>query len=176
MSDRYIRNYRRYIVGNEARKIDMPEVEELETDVLAIDDMETYEPEKVFSEPVIAPEPEQTVQKRKKVSIISVILTLGTIFLALYICVFYVNAYSEISSLQKEVDQKKAVIARMEKANELAYEEIDSSVNLRKVYKTATKKLGMVYPSESQIYTYNDKTSGRVIQYAAIPGVNSWGR
>ena len=56
--------------------------------------------------------------------------------------------------------------------NDQKYEEIIGKVDLSEVYKKATKKLNMVRAKKNQIYTYDNKKSGMVKQYADIPGVD----
>ena len=158
MADRYERRYysSRYMEGNAARAIEAPE-------------RRYNEPAR---KPVRQPErqPEQeTIQKRKKVSLVSVFITLAAIFAAFYMCVNYVMVYSDIIATEKEISKLESSINRMEQDNKAAYESIDSSVDLQEVYKTATEKLGMAHATDSQVYTYDDKLSDRVIQYSDIP-------
>ena len=52
----------------------------------------------------------------------------------------------------------------------MASEELYTEVDLDYVYKRATRKLGMVHPSEKQIITYEGTNSDTVKQYGEIPG------
>lgn len=155
MADNY-RRYGAYVDGSAARVVTMPE-----------------------REPVYRPGKERrrddhrkksTERKvRKKVSLFSVSITMISIVLVFYMCVSYVMVYSDLLANQKQVAALEGTVADMRADNDEAYASIDSSVNMKDVYKKATKKLGMVHAKAGQVYSYDDKRSDRVIQYSDIP-------
>ena len=49
------------------------------------------------------------------------------------------------------------------------YQAITDSVDLAEIYEKATKKLKMVQAESNQIYTYKNRKSDMVKQYADIP-------
>ena len=48
-------------------------------------------------------------------------------------------------------------------------EQLEDGVNLKEIYKKATKELGMKPMKKSQIVTYLSKKTNEIRQYAAIP-------
>lgn len=107
--------------------------------------------------------------KRKKVSLLSVAITMASISLILYMCISYIMLYSDIVMTEKEIAVLESQISEMEANNAEAYDSINSSVDLRKVYKIATKRLGMVHADSDKVFSYDDKRSDRIIQYSDIP-------
>lgn len=146
----YSRGYAGYVNGNTARQIAVPERRQHD-----------YE------------EPQRSTKKlprrRKKVSIISILVTIGAIVASLYLCVSYVMVFSDITATSKKIASLEAKITETTASNEADYEEINSSVDLKTVYDRATKQLGMVPAKRNQVYTYDDQKSDRVIQYSDIP-------
>lgn len=72
---------------------------------------------------------------------------------------------SEIISLQAENEEQKEENAEM-------YQSVVETVDLSEIYEKATKKLKMVQAESNQIYTYSNKKSDMVKQYADIPSVD----
>ncbi len=145
--------YRNYIDGSAARQLVAPERD--------------YRDYREKEQPQIK---ERTVPvRRKKTSLLSVIMLLAAIMGSLYLCVEYVRVYSDITAMNKEIVALQSDIKELEELNADAYSNIDASVDLRKVYKKATKELGMVPADKNQVYTYDNKKSDRVIQYSTIP-------
>lgn len=145
----YSKGYSGYIEGNAARQVAAP-------------DKRRYE------------EPQRSTKtlprrRKKKVSVLSLIVTSAAIFACVYLCVSYVMVYSDITATSKEIASLKAQITETKASNEAAYEEIDSSVDLNAIYERATGKLGMVPAKKNQVFTYNNQKSDRVRQYSDIP-------
>lgn len=92
---------------------------------------------------------------------------------AVMLCGFsYLSTQDDVRSMKKEVVSLQAEIAEQKEENDEAYQNIVESVDLSEVYKRATKKLKMVQAENNQIYTYSNKKSDMVKQYADIPGTN----
>ena len=70
---------------------------------------------------------------------------------------------------EKEIATLESQISDLKAKNTEAYDSINSSVDLREVYKIATKKLGMVHADSDKVFSYDDKRSDRIIQYSDIP-------
>ncbi len=91
------------------------------------------------------------------------IVMLGFTFVYLYTQSDVRSMKNDISVLQREIEEKQ-------EENEAKYDDILASVDLSEVYKKATKELGMVRAQNNKIYTYKNKKSDLVKQYADIPG------
>lgn len=155
MADNY-RRYGAYVDGSAARVIPMPERER------------DYTPERERRREDNRKK-KTKVKVRKKVSLLSVSVTMISIALVFYMCVSYVMVYSDVLANEKQIAVLEGTVADMQTENDEAYASVDSSVDLKEVYKKATKKLGMVHAKAGQVYSYDDKRSDRVIQYSDIP-------
>lgn len=86
-----------------------------------------------------------------------------------YTCVKYLEVQSQVTSMSKEVASMERNILEMKEENKTIAEDITSDIDLDYIYKVATKKLGMVHPSEDQVVTYKSTKSDAVKQYGDIP-------
>lgn len=97
------------------------------------------------------------------------ILTAVAIFL-LYSCIQYLKIYDEIG--KTEVKTKGIIYdtdeLRVENNNKEV--KIYSGIDLEKIRETAIEELGMVYPSENTIVTYNTTNNSYVRQYGDLKG------
>lgn len=81
----------------------------------------------------------------------------------------YLSAQSEVRGMKKKIVAMQSEIAEQKEENDTAYQEIVDSVAISEIYKKATEKLRMVQAENNQIYTYKNKKSDMVKQYADIP-------
>ncbi len=72
------------------------------------------------------------------------------------------EAKTDVSALTREYNELKT-------DNDGLYAEIDASVDIGYVYETAVTELGMVYPDDNQIVTYELEKEGYVKQYMDVP-------
>ena len=84
-----------------------------------------------------------------------------------------------VQTTQGEVRQQKAEVIALQtqiaverEEYDEAYQAIVDSVDLAEIYERATADLKMVRAKNSQIYTYTNKKSDMVRQYADIPGAD----
>lgn len=155
-----IRRFSQYTDGSAARVLELPEREE----------RHYPEREKTYTPDVRRnTRKKHKYSKRKKVSLLSLTLTMASISLILYMCISYIMLYSDIIMAEKEIASLESHISEMKANNTDAYDSINSSVDLREVYKIATKRLGMVHADSDQVFSYDDKRSDRIIQYSDIP-------
>ncbi|MCI8377610.1 MAG: hypothetical protein HFH72_03720 [Lachnospiraceae bacterium] len=82
----------------------------------------------------------------------------------------YLSTQSEVRGMKKKIVVMQSEIAEQKEDNDAAYQEIVDSVTISEIYKKATEKLRMVQAENNQIYTYKNKKSDMVKQYADIPG------
>lgn len=84
----------------------------------------------------------------------------------------YITAQNNVHVMKNNVVELQTQIAEIKEDNNEKYEEIIGKVDLSEVYRKATKKLHMVRAKNNQVYTYDNKKSGMVKQYADIPGAD----
>lgn len=96
------------------------------------------------------------------------LLTMAAIMTGV-VCISYLSAQSEIKTTKKEISALAVEIEDMKNNNTLAREQIEDSVSLRKVYRVATKELGMIHPEKNQVISFENVKSSVVRQYGEIP-------
>ena len=85
------------------------------------------------------------------------------------ICVHYLKLHAQYTYLQKQSTALQLDLCSLKMENDTVYNEIVSGVDLQKVKKRAIEDLGMTYPKQSQIVTYETPDSDYVKQYSEIP-------
>lgn len=144
----------RYVYGSTVRKLDS---------------MPARQPERRREEERRERAARKNAKARKKINLLSLGMVVAAILASMYLCISYVKVYSDVNSTRREIASLERQIDKIKASNEIAYAEIDSSIDLGYVYKKATKKLGMVPAKGDQVYQYDNKKSDRVIQHNDIP-------
>lgn len=92
---------------------------------------------------------------------------------AVIFCGFsYLSAQDDVRNMKSKIVTLQSEIAQQKEDNDENYQEIVASVDLAEIYEKATEKLKMVQAETNQIYTYSNKKSDMVKQYAEIPGAD----
>jgi len=84
-------------------------------------------------------------------------------------CINFLKLQAKSTQLQKETIRLQTQLKDAQMENDTVYSEVVSSVDLEKVKEKAMTKLGMVYPTEDQIISYQQASSDYVKQYEDIP-------
>lgn len=82
----------------------------------------------------------------------------------------YLSVQSDVRGMKDKIVTMQSEIAAQREENDETYQEVVDSVDLSEIYEKATKKLKMKQAENNQIYTYSNKKSDMVKQYADIPG------
>ncbi len=85
------------------------------------------------------------------------------------VCINYLKLQSQSTTYQKKVTSLNTQLSEMKLENDALYNSIVSSVDLEHVKEVAINELGMSYPSEDQIYTYQPSESDYVKQFQDVP-------
>lgn len=99
----------------------------------------------------------------------------GFVFLTMVTCTVlffafnYLATQNEVQRVKGQVVSMQSEIADQKEDYETDYQAIVDSVDLSDIYKKATEKLKMVQAESNQIYTYKNRKSDMVKQYADIP-------
>ncbi|MDF2473725.1 MAG: Septum formation initiator, partial [Anaerocolumna sp.] len=140
-----------YVEGNTARNLQ------------AVPD---YQVEEV---PLRREQPRRETRKRKKANIsmdiFSFLFFAIAVTITLYTCIEYLGVQSNITRMEKKAATLESELVKLENQNRAALSEIDTSLDLNYIYKVATNELGMVYPKENQVITYESTLSDYVRQY-----------
>lgn len=87
----------------------------------------------------------------------------------LLMCVMYLNIQSDISETRTSISGLKAQISTIQSQNDALNYSINSYVDVDRIYKEATSKLGMSQAKDNQISKYKTSDSGYTVQYGDIP-------
>lgn len=93
------------------------------------------------------------------------IAAIATVFL----CVTYLKLQAAGITYRSEIASLESRISTMRLANDNAYEDAVSSVNMEQVKEIAVNDLGMTYAKEGQIITYSSQDGDYIRQYGEIP-------
>ncbi len=85
------------------------------------------------------------------------------------ICIFYLKLQATSTQLQKRTVSLQSQLKNLQIENDIVYNEIISGVDLEQVREVATEQLGMTYPAQTQIVSYDAVSSDYVKQYEEIP-------
>lgn len=109
-------------------------------------------------------------KKKARIDVFSVLLVMISFVSVMVIGIIYLNLNFQSTYLSKSVVHLQSEVVEMQKNNAALVEELEDSINLKEIYKKATKKLGMKPMKGSQIRTYQRKHSSEIRQYGTIPG------
>jgi cell division protein FtsL len=121
-------------------------------------------------------QPRRVTRRRPKVNagidLFSMMVLTIAIAITLYTCVDYLSVQSGLSTMNKEITDLERDLAKLKDENKAAMSQINTSLDLNYIYQVATTELGMVYPNENQVITYESSLSDYVRQYEEIPEYN----
>lgn len=115
-----------------------------------------------------------TVTRKKQrvesgIDIVSCLLMTVAIVFTLYTCVDFLSAQTKSTQLSSKIASLESNLSKLKNQNNTSLSEMNSSVDLKYIYKVATKELGMIYPDNKQVITYKSTLSDYVKQYRDIP-------
>lgn len=127
----------------------------------------------------VAPTPQRREEVRRQVyrqprglnSIGKASLFVLTIAIAatLYFCIEFLMLQHQVSKMESDIVSMERSLAIMRNENDAAYEQINMVYDLDYVYSIAVNDLGMVYPNNNEIITFDKTEESYVRQYADIP-------
>ena len=109
------------------------------------------------------------LEKSLGINLFSCIMLVGAAVVMFTLCFKMIQLGNEIDTMDRAVVATQNNINDIRVSNNSAYQEINSKVDLKEVYRTATQDLGMVFASDNQIITYEDNEAAYVRQYKNIP-------
>ena len=118
-------------------------------------------------------------KKRRKpktdigIDLFSVFFLTIAIVVTLYTCIEYLQVQSGLTEQSKEIAELEHNLVKLQNQNKDALSKLNTSLDLNYIYEVATKELGMVYPKDNQVITYESNLSDYVRQYEEIPEENS---
>lgn len=98
----------------------------------------------------------------------TVALVAATVFLFVS-CINMLTLQADITEQRREIAALESNLANLTDTNNETGKRLESSVDLTKVYDTATKELGMVYPKNGQVVSYEASNPDYVKQFKDVP-------
>ncbi len=90
--------------------------------------------------------------------------------MAMFMCVSYIELKTQITRQTKQIASLQTDLNELKSDNDAMENSNETSMDLDEVYKIATEKLNMHYPTEKQIVSYSTDGSGYVRQYSNVSG------
>ena len=85
------------------------------------------------------------------------------------VCVEYLKLQMEVTGMDKSIVSMEKELTTLTNENDAAYACINKTYDLEYVYKVAVEEMGMVYPNNNKVITYESSDEDYVRQYEDIP-------
>lgn len=144
-----------YVEGNTARKLNvLPDI---------------HREERPKREPTPGKQVHRQPRGMAGMNFATLLVLTVAIIATLYACVQYLQLQTDVSQLDKTIASLEKELAVLSSQNDAAFEAIKPSYDLDHVYQVAVEELGMVYPNENLVITYQSSDESYVRQYSDIP-------
>lgn len=148
----YNRNLRTsYINGNTARKLS------------AVPDIRREEETRRQPKPHIRPH--RQPRGMQTISFTSLLVLAAASIATVYVCVEYLKLQYDVSAMDKNIISMEKELTAITKENDAEYDAINTAYDLDYVYRVAVEELGMVYPRDNTVITYESGGVDYVRQY-----------
>lgn len=109
------------------------------------------------------------LEREKRISRANMVAMCFATIMILGLCALYIGLQSRLIENKNKIADLKGKVINLTQENDAESKRIETSVDLNDIRKTAKKKLGMVYPKESQIVYYHIDNNDYMEQYKDIP-------
>ena len=103
------------------------------------------------------------------IDLLSMLLLVCAIAMTLYVCIEYLQVQADITKTELEISKISTEIAALTASNDAFEESLEANIDWDYVYQTAIGELGMVYPNNNKVITYENQDDGYVRHYKDIP-------
>ncbi|MBQ8799763.1 MAG: hypothetical protein IJZ55_09385 [Lachnospiraceae bacterium] len=117
----------------------------------------------------VVEQPKKAPKLSHGIDFISMILLSVALVITLYLCYNYLQVQGNIVQLERDVMVMEQELDIMLAKNDALEDGLNGQVDWEQVYLTAVGELGMVYPNNNEVITYESRETGHVIQYKDIP-------
>lgn len=108
-------------------------------------------------------------ERAQSMSMVFVVFLAVVSVAVLFTCVQFLQLKSQITASIEEIAQLESQYNQLKADNDAYESQVNSSVDLNQVKQDAMGRLGMKYPSENQIFTYEMQKGSYVRQYQDVP-------
>lgn len=119
--------------------------------------------------PQVAEQPARAPKLSHGIDFISMTLLVAAMAITLCLCYNYLQVQGNIVQLERDVMLLEQELDTVLAENAALEDGLDGRVDWDEVYLTAVGELGMVYPNQNEVITYESTDKGYVIQYMDIP-------
>ena len=159
-----------YIDGNTARKQAYVGQEQAMEDYSTAPNRRRIE---IPERPRQVPTPRRQTHRQPKhlsgISMASLFILTIAIVATLFFCIEFLMLQYQVGRMEKEIISMESSLNKSKNENDAAYEQINMVYDLDYVYSIAVNELGMVYPNNNEVITFEGIDNSYVRQYADIP-------
>ncbi len=116
---------------------------------------------------------ENTLRNREKANGIGkgYVFAIAVICCAILLsCIRYLQLQTELTAVKKQINSLETTYSQLKEDNDAYESQITSNVDLDAIKKVAIGRLGMKYPADEQIRTYETEGRSYVRQFQDVPG------
>ena len=122
-----------------------------------------------ITRPRVTESPRRAPKLSHGIDFVSMTLLVAAMAITLYLCYNYLQVQGNIVQLERDVAVLEQELDTVLAENAALEDNLNGQVNWDEVYRTAVGELGMVYPNNNEVITYESTEQGHVIQYKDIP-------
>ncbi len=158
-----------YIDGSTARKQSFVEQQAME-DYSAVPERRRRE---IPARPRQVPTPRRQIHRQARylsgISKASLFMLTIAIATTLYFCIEFLMLQHQVAKMEKDIVSMENQLNKTRNENNATFEQINMVYDLDYVYSIAVNELGMVYPNNNEVITFEAADDSYVRQYADIP-------
>ena len=161
--------YKQAFNGNAARNLDEEKEEDLyDIDTNEEDFAEPSQHYERYTESSIKSEPVVKTHRKIDINIVYTITMIAAVCVLLISAFRMLETKSDITQTEKKITLAKNELADVNALNESLKASLDTQLDRNYIYSVAVGKLGMVYPNNNKVISYESAGSGHVRQLAQI--------
>lgn len=117
----------------------------------------------------VVEQPKKAPKLSHGIDFVSMVLLSVALVITMYLCYNYLQVQGNIVQLERDVSVMEQELDTMLAKNAALEDGLNAQIDWEQVYLTAVGELGMVYPNNNEVITYESVEKGHVIQYKDIP-------
>ena len=122
-----------------------------------------------IARPRVVEQPKHAPKLSHGIDFLSMTLLVAAMAITLYLCYNYLQVQGNIVQLDRDMLVLEQELTTLKAENAALEDGLNGQVDWEEVYLTAVGELGMVYPNNNEVITYESTERGHVIQYQDIP-------
>ncbi len=91
--------------------------------------------------------------------------------ITLFVCLDYLKMQSQLLQLDKQNVSLASQVSTLTDKNNAVLDAMTEAIDLDEIYRVAVGELGMVFPNNNQVITYEGNDTGYVRQFEDIPAI-----